>query len=236
MTGEDDTVAIFQRELDRAIEGINSAVVTYDRLFGIGALIFGAGLTIGFQPDREVVRLLLPLPIVLLTVFGYSLFIAQMAHSGYRYHLEEQVNRRCSVNASIWESHIAQKAPHVPARAWTNRYVLPSLYIGFLSTTWVISIAASYSSNGRYAGWRPLLWFGFALSMVLVALAFSEAVRAYSSAYRAAVSYCGSNVPLPIAPHRTYEVRLQELQGLRDKGLISQEEYEDRRQAVLEGL
>jgi hypothetical protein len=155
-----------QAELARVSDVISSILLSYDRLFAIGAVVFGGGLSIGLQRGRSSILAILPLPITLLFVFGNLLVLEQTAQAGYKRFLEERLNQMIQQNLLAWECYLAPRIPH---RSLTGRFILPALYYAFLVGTWAISLVTVWRQYPHWRGWT------------LAALAVSLSVAVISS-------------------------------------------------------
>lgn len=105
---------------------------------------------------------------------------------------------------------------------WFIAFFVLVLLLGIGSLIWRISVARKLA---RDAGLDPN-------SATAVTLLSDDGVDA---AYLASTlaSRSGSRASEPMQPARSVEQRLQELQALKDKGLITAQEYEARRREIL---
>jgi hypothetical protein len=190
---KDLALDLLKGELDRVSTSIRDSGSTYDRLLSLAAVIFGGGLTIGLEQGRKIVLVLLPLPIVLLIVYGFQILIEQNSQGGYKKFLEEQVGRLSDTNLLFWEREVA---PQVGQKSWTDNYVVPGMYFAFLSGTWIVSLTALWST---YPSWRWAGFLGLAISAAFVATGHYESSsarqRAYGYASQAAAEKSGDRTP-----------------------------------------
>jgi len=93
MLTDNDTLqlSIIQGELDRISSTMTGIILGWDRIFAIGALVFGGGLSIGCGGQTHHLGFCSAahLPSYL---FGNLLLIELMGKGGYRCFLEEKVN------------------------------------------------------------------------------------------------------------------------------------------------
>ena len=172
---------VLQGEMNRASNAINGILLSYDRLFAIGAVVFGGGLSIGTGVGKEIILVLLPMPITLLYVYGNQLLIQERAKSGYMCFLEERINELSRVNLLAWESQIG-----LSHNTLTHRVVLPSLYCLFLVGTWVVSLEAIWR---HYTSWKSLDLVGFCASLLFVFVSSWEAQTAWKRSYHRAQAF-----------------------------------------------
>jgi hypothetical protein len=191
---KDSALELLEGELDRIATAIRESGSTYDRLLSLAAVIFGGGLTIGLAEGRKIVLVLLPLPIVLLIVYGFQILIEQNSQGGYKKFLEEQVGKLSGTNLLFWELKIA---PKVGQKSWTDNYIVPGMYFAFLAGTWIVSLTALWST---YPSWRWAGFVGLAISAVFVAIGQHESSsardRAYQYASQAAAKRSGGDMPM----------------------------------------
>jgi hypothetical protein len=174
---KDLALGLVEGELDRVGAFIRESGSTYDRLLSLAAVIFGGGLTIGLAEGRKIVLVLLPLPILLLVVYGFQVLIEQNSHGGYKRFLEEQADKLGGTKVLLWEAKIA---PRVGQSSWTDQYLVPGMYLIFLMGTWVVSLTALWSA---YPSWRWAGFLGLAISMAIVVIGQRESSLARNRAY-----------------------------------------------------
>lgn len=184
---------LLEGELDRVGAFIRESGSTYDRLLSVAAVIFGGGLTIGLGEGRKIVLVLLPLPIVLLIVYGFQILIEQNSQGGYKKFLEERAGELSDTNLIFWELKIA---PKIGQKSWTDNYVVPGMYLAFLAGTWIVSLSALWST---YPSWRWAGFLGLAISAAFVLIGWNESRsardRAYEYASQAAKEKPGGHPP-----------------------------------------
>ena len=173
----DLTLSLLQGELDRVSAYIREGGSTYDRLLSLAAIIFGGGLTIGLGEGRKIVLILLPLPIVLLVVYGFQVLITQNSRGGYEKFLEEQAGKLSGTSILLWELKVE---PEVGQKFWTTNYIVPGMYLVFLAGTWIVSLTALWSA---YPSWRWAGFLGLAISIVFVAIGICESKSARDRVY-----------------------------------------------------
>jgi hypothetical protein len=171
-------LSVIQAELDRVSSIITEKGSTYDRVLALAAVIFSIGFGAGLQDGHEVLLVVLPLPIVLLIAFSFSVLIEQLAQGGYKRFLEERANDLVGADVLNWETTIAPRIGHASR---TDQVIVPGLYFAFYAAVWIVSIAITAA---MFTVWLGPVLAGFALSAVCVIVPMIESRSASEHAYR----------------------------------------------------
>jgi hypothetical protein len=180
-------LSIIEGELNRISSTMTGIILGWDRIFAIGALVFGGGLSIGLAERRHIILVLLPLPICLLNVFGNLLLMELSGKGGYRRFLEEKVNLIVKRNLLAWEPWLTSR---IMQRSFTGAVFLPFLYSSFLVGAWILSLSTVWHD---YKPFKVVELSGIILSFVFVAVSTWEGRTAWNKGYELASEYFGQS-------------------------------------------
>ncbi|MCA1693411.1 MAG: hypothetical protein LC749_01035, partial [Actinobacteria bacterium] len=105
-------VDALQAQLARNEEAIRGIINSWDRLFGLGLLVFTGGLSLGLKEERREVLLFMPAAILIVLLLGTSLLLEMMARGAYNKHLENRINEELNAPVAYWESSIGPVSSH----------------------------------------------------------------------------------------------------------------------------
>jgi hypothetical protein len=180
-------LSIIEGELNRLSSTMTGIILGWDRIFAIGALVFGGGLSIGLAEGRHIILVLLPLPICLLNVFGNLLLMELSGKGGYRRFLEEKVNSMVKTNLLAWEPWLTSR---IMQRSFTGTVFLPFLYYLFFVGAWILSLSTVWHD---YKPFKLLELSGLILSFVFIMISTWEGRSAWGKGYKLASEYFGQS-------------------------------------------
>jgi hypothetical protein len=184
MTGDekDRVFDVLQAQLNRHEHMIISILSGWDRVFGLEIFVFTGALSLGIAQDRREVLLVLPAAVLAIAMLGFGSLIELASRQGYSRYLEKRIEDEFGIRDLVWARYLG---PEMVAKAWTNRYILTSLYAFFIGASCYLSIESAFAVS-RLSSWKiPSILLSL-ITVSFFATAVVEATRAGTLSHRRA--------------------------------------------------
>ncbi|TWF80045.1 hypothetical protein FHX44_115982 [Pseudonocardia hierapolitana] len=176
------------RELGKALPAF---LLSFERIFSLSIVVLIGSLTLGLDPSRHVILVVLPFPLLVFYAFALQAFTEMLSRAGHKRYLEETINERLGEQVLLDEIYVASVRQSRLSHGLM--YLSIATFLGLLAIVgFVVSL--------RQAAFVPYLYvIGIVLLASLNVSAYIELRAAYKKGYEIArrATRTGSSGPLP---------------------------------------